>query len=257
MTNKSVVDFVYKKFHEEITQNELRSYNVASVNWIERTEKTIKEFLPVASDLAIFVSTNVPKTLNSAFKLRDLFNEKKHILAKSKGFEDWIAIFEQNLDFNASLAGSLESQQVSSEIQRQVESWEGFNSTICANGKSIYPDFIFKDRDYSQLPLQDRKLGIVHGPCVQGKKQPRPSNVPDGIELKTNKGNRIRVDAHAPHIGLHLAFTWDFDDANRVSINGAWLGFITENDHKEASRNSKTTTVKYSFGHNKFISLLD
>lgn len=256
MPENSIQDFIREQFLRDSTQSELKSYDLNSVNWVERTEKTINEFLPIAQDLADYVCKTVPLRLNSAFKLKELFLEKKEIIQENTMLNEWINEFERNLNFNTDIVGALESQQVSAEIQRQVYNWKSLRSKIYNNGNSIYPDFIFQDRDYSMLPFQVRGEGTIHGPCLQGKVNPKPSNVPDGIELKTNRGNRIRVDAHAPHIGLHLGFTWDFNQSGQVEINGAWLAFITESDHKEAKRNSKTTTVKYSFGHDRFISLL-
>ena len=256
MVEKNVEDFIYTKFLNEVTQHELSSYNSNSINWVDRTQATLDDFLPLASDLATYVCDSVPRRLNSAYRLEELFLKQKKYFLTVEHLSNWVQDFEEQLSINTQIVGSLESQQVSAEIQRQVYNWNGLSRRIFNNGNSIYPDFIFIDRDYSLLPFQSRTTGTIHGPCLQGKKNPKPSNVPDGIELKTNKGKRIRVDAHAPHIGLHLAFTWDFDAIGHVEINGAWLAFITESDHKEATRNSKTTTVKYSFGHDKFISLL-
>ena len=256
MVKKNVEDFIRSKFLSDVTQRELRSYNSNSINWIDRTRATLDDFLPIASDLATYVCDTVPRRLNSAYKLEELYLKQKNYFLTDQKLSSWIKDFEENLLVNTEIVGSLESQQVSAEIQRQVFNWHGLSSKIFNNGNSIYPDFIFKDRDYSSLPFQSRQTGTVHGPCLQGKKNPKPSNVPDGVELKTNRGKRMRVDAHAPHIGLHLAFTWNFSEIGHVEINGAWLAFITESDHKEATRNSKTTTVKYSFGQDKFISLL-
>lgn len=248
--------FVYQKFYDEVTQQELRDYGPASVDWVSKTRNTLEEFLPNVPSLAAHVIQAVPDVLNSAYLLEDLFIKQRTYLKKGGAPDSLIEEYISTLERNKALVGSLESQQVSAEIQRQVFAWQGFENKIFNNGNSIYPDFIFADRDYSELPFQDRKGKTIQGPCLQGKTSPKPSNVPDGIELKTNRGNRIRVDAHAPHIGLHIAFTWDFNFRQRVEINGAWIAFINESDHRESSRNSKTTTVKYSFGHDKFISVL-
>jgi len=99
-------------------------------------------------------------------------------------------------------------------------------------------------------------MNPVEGPCLRGKKTPRPSNVPDGCEIKTNKGTRVGVDAHGAHPGLHLGITWD-NSMYGVEINGVWLAYVRICDHRESGRNVKVTTVKYSFGHGLFTSLLD
>jgi len=52
-----------------------------------------------------------------------------------------------------------------------------------------------------------------------------------------------------------LGVTWDFVDGN-VAINGIGVGYIRIRDHRESGRNVDVTTVKYSFGHDLFVSVL-
>ena len=253
----SATEFIHKKFNSERTQQELKSLASGDLyDWKERTGETITRFAPKSKELAKFICDVVPNRLNAPRSLLSRFESLKSQLPEEVTLSSDFSDFETLLKISNELTGNLESQQVSAEIQRQILNFEDFGSSILSNGNSIYPDFYYADYDYSKLPTQDRRK-TVHGPCLQGKIEQRPSNVPDGIELKTNRSQRMRIDAHAPHIGLHLGFTWNFQDDGKVEINGAWLGFITESDHKESARNSKTTTVKYSFGHDKFISLLD
>ena len=250
-------DFILKKFSDSQTQLEIQSLTGNEFyDWKNRTEETISRFIPQAQNLAKFICNVVPNRLNAPSSLLTRFEALKSKMSKELIATSDLRNFESLLKISHELTGNLESQQVSAEIQRQVLEFNDFRATIQSNGNSIYPDFYYADYDYSKLPLQTRSK-TVHGPCLQGKVSSRPSNVPDGIELKTNRGKSMRIDAHAPHIGLHLGFTWNFKENGEVEINGAWIGFITESDHKESARNSKTTTVKYSFGHNKFISLLD
>lgn len=257
MREKLVREFIFHQFEDASTQNELKDYcNRTNVDWVSRTKRTIDEFLPTAFSLADHIVELVPKRLNSPFMIEEVFESRRQLLLNDPQMKAWAKTMSEYISINRELVGVLESQQVSAEIQRQVQLFGSNSVKMLNNGNSIYPDFIYRDRDYSTLPLQDRRK-TVHGPCIQGKKVPRPSNVPDGIELKTNRGRRMRIDAHAPHIGLHLGFTWDYgEEDGRLAINGAWLAFIAEKDHKESARNSKTTTVKYSFGQDKFISLL-
>ena len=72
---------------------------------------------------------------------------------------------------------------MSSEIQRYISSSAGLGHLVFSNGNSIYPDLILKKQSYEKLPFQNRK-NPIHGPCIQGKKTCRPSNVPDGCEIK-------------------------------------------------------------------------
>ena len=125
------------------------------------------------------------------------------------------------------------------------------NRVVKLHGNSIYPDLILLNHTYDFLPTQSRG-NPIEGPCLRGK---RPSNVPDGCEIKTNRGSRIRVDAHGAHPGLHLGITWDLQNGE-VAINGVWAAYIRIADHRESGRNVKVTTVKYSFGHDLFVSLL-
>jgi hypothetical protein len=147
--------------------------------------------------------------------------------------------------------GHLQSQQISSAIQRFIISPSGLGDLVKPSGNSIYPDLVLRSRDYSGLPRQTRN-SPVDGPCLRGS---NPSNVPDGCEIKTNQGNRIRVDAHGAHPGLHLGVTWDFHD-QAVVITGVWLAYVRIADYRESGRNVDVTTVKYSFGHDLFSPLL-
>lgn len=256
MQKKLVEEFILSQFERQVAQDELSAFDEnTNIDWVSRTRATIDEFLVDACDLAEYIEKKVPERLNSPIYIEELFEKNIQKLTSTVQDEAWIKQIRQYISTNRELSSNLESQQVSAEIQREVAKFAQYNGKMYSNGNSIFPDFLYHDRDYLELPFQDRKK-TVHGPCLQGKKNPRPSNVPDGIELKTNRSNRMRIDAHAPHIGLHLGFTWDAEPDGRILINGAWLGYITESDHAESARNSKTTTVKYSFGHNKFISLL-
>lgn len=257
MHTKRIREFIFSQFEADLAVNELAGMNYNErAGWVERTRATIEEFLPIACPLAEHIAQKVPERLNSPFYLEDMLEAKRAELKNLNVEDEWINRLMNYASISRELAQNLQSQQVSAEIQNSVLKFEKLGQRMYNNGNSIYPDFLYKDRDYSFLPFQNRRKA-VHGPCLQGKANPRPSNVPDGIELKTNKSQRMRIDAHAPHIGLHLGFTWDFEGDGRVNINGAWLAFITESDHTESARNSTTTTVKYSFGQDKFISLLD
>jgi hypothetical protein len=64
------------------------------------------------------------------------------------------------------------------------------------------------------------------------------------------------VDAHGAHPGFHLAVTWEFRD-DTVTITGVWVAYVRIADHREAGRNVDVTTVKYSFGHGLFASVLE
>jgi hypothetical protein len=156
-------------------------------------------------------------------------------------------LIKKILDFHS----TVESQQISALIQRQIT--ELLSDHVFSNGNSIYPDFIRHGVDYSRLPTQSRKKP-VDGPNVKRTTKTgtcRPSNVPDGLELKTNRGTRLRVDAHGAHPGLHLGVTWEFEEGN-FKVLGVYLSYIRISDHKMSAGNVAVTTKKASFGHSQF-----
>lgn len=248
-------DLLWSQFIDSEAQAELQSLSPSGFDWINRTKQTLETLIPRLQAIAVRLVEEVPSKLNSIQDLLDYIDSGNgHNL---EGLSDDYVKWRQKLISHAGKASSIieqiESQQVSAEIQRQLVSEEALGDIMYPNGNSIYPDLIMKAYDYAGLPAQSRKKAVI-GPCLQGKEK-RPSNVPDGCEIKTNRGRRIRVDAHAPHPGLHLGVTWEISN-KRIEINGVWAAYIRLADHTEAKRNSDTTTVKYSFGHNRFVSLL-
>lgn len=90
-----------------------------------------------------------------------------------------------------------------------------------------------------------------YGVALKGN---RPVRVPDGLEIKTCR-DRIAVDCHHPHAGLHLALI--FSEVSRIfPVNDVRIAFLRSKDYREAQRNTTATTVKYSFGGERFVSLL-
>jgi hypothetical protein len=79
--------------------------------------------------------------------------------------------------------------------------------------------------------------------------------VPDGCEIKTNQGTRIKVDAHGAHPGLHLGITWGFRE-DEIAIYDIWIAYIRVKDYSISDGRVDVTTKKRSFGHDPFISLL-
>lgn len=225
-----------------------------TIDWQSRCEATLDLLLPRLINLAREIKVEVPKRMNSA---NELLSQIEAAIVSSGSDPSTLTMLEslkERAQIARDLIGDLESQQISAAIQNFVASASGIGDLVYANGNSIYPDFVCKSSVYSDLKLQSRQ-NPIDGPCLRGSKSPKPSNVPDGLELKTNKGSRIRVDAHGAHAGLHLGVTWSFGEMG-VDINGVWIGFIREFDHRESRRNVRSTTIKYSFGHDHFISLL-
>lgn len=254
---KRVRSHLFGQFRNRVAQQELRNMGPSGANWVDRTEETLNRLIPRLVPLALHFTREIPKRLNSAAEVLLLAGQaEKHFKAMAGGREPlnpeaakWLHALTAAAETSKSLIGNIDSQHVSAEVQRQVIAQLG--DILRPNGGSLYPDLLLKDRRYDMLPPQSRKKQI-EGPCLRGA---NPSNVPDGCEIKTNQGERIKVDAHGAHAGLHLAVTWEFSDGG-VLINGVWAAYVRIADHRESGRNVAVTTVKYSFGHDLFVSLL-
>jgi hypothetical protein len=120
---------------------------------------------------------------------------------------------------------------------------------LAQNNRSTYPDLYLQTVDYSRLPKRTR--GLAEGPALRGG---RPTSVPDGIEIKSNRGPRIRVDCHHDHQGLHLALTFE-RNSDRWTVHDVYLAYLSKADYTRAERNTTATTDKFSFGHAPFISV--
>lgn len=242
---------ILKQFNNPIAQQELIQIS-SDVNWAERTKQNLELLLPKLPELAQIIKTNVPKNLNSSILLLEQIKKGQDNFPKeNESLYKWFTELSLLAENSKDAISNIESQQVSAEIQRLIASPLGLGSNYRANGKSIYPDLVNLSLDYAMLSKQSRK-NPIDGPCLRGV---NPSNVPDGCEIKTNQGKKVRVDAHSAHAGLHLAVTWDFVNG-QVEINGVWLAYVRFCDYKESERNVEATTVKYSFGHDLFVSLI-
>ncbi|MEK7834089.1 MAG: hypothetical protein AAB401_23580, partial [Acidobacteriota bacterium] len=96
------------------------------------------------------------------------------------------------------------------------------------------------------------KRGNAVGPALRGG---NPTSVPDGIEIKSQRGRRIRVDCHHDHQGIHLVMT--FDKENEIwSVLDVYVAYLAKSNYARATRNTTATTEKFSFSHATFISAL-
>jgi hypothetical protein len=122
-----------------------------------------------------------------------------------------------------------------------------------ANGRSDYPDLYLTARDYSILPKFKRKAkgDDEYGAALKGAQ--RPVRVPDGLEVKTCR-DRIAVDCHHPHAGLHLVLVYA-ESERTFSVTDVRVAFLSKADYRESERNTTATTVKYSFNGDRFASL--
>jgi len=261
---EKVLTHVYSQLNSGTAVAELRSLGPAGFDWNTRVKNTTDTLVPRFVEIASDLRENCVKLFNCSIDLADELRRsipeqtlnylKDKDVSLADEFELWVNKCRQLGTLSARGVENLQSQQVSAEIQRYLLSKKGLGDIIKSNGKSIYPDLIMSDYDYSFLPFQSRKSPI-HGPCLRNKKNPKPSNVPDGFEIKTNKFDKVRVDAHGAHAGLHLAFTWNLKDA-KVNILDIWIAYIRIADHTISDGTVDVTTKKRSFGHVPFISII-
>lgn len=250
-TKESVLQAVRARLNDERAQAELQSIGDCKYDWRERVAETCELLVPILVDVTPDMVAQCERSINSADELGSLLsNDHARLISEKPEHTEWLEKCLSNIEMIGNLVRHLESQQISAEIQRIVST--DLADTVHSNGNSVYPDFVRNDLDYSFLPFQSRQEPI-DGPCLKGKTLPvpKPSNVPDGLELKTNKGPKIKVDAHGAHPGLHLGVTWELVD-DRLNILGVYVGYIRIFDHKLSGGRVAVTTRKASFGHNHF-----
>ena len=255
MPNSSDIQkYLLAQFENAEAQSELKSINSKGFDWIKRTRNTIVRASSLLPKIGSAIKINLELEFNAGSLLKAEYAKGeplvKSIEHKSSGLRNW---YDATSKVVATVREShgVDSQQVSAGVQAILLGEKHFGSTFVINGGSTYPDLLWADTAYEGLPVQSR-ANLVDGPCLRGKK---PSNVPDGLEIKTNRGKRIKVDAHGAHQGLHLGVTWDIVD-NLFCVTGVWIAYVRVADHRESGRNVKVTTVKYSFGHSLFMSIL-
>lgn len=211
------------------------------VGWPERVRATAKSYVPVIVASAADLMRHVESSLNSPAQVREIWERVKKVV----GDEELAAAMDSALGREQALFSVITGETVSSLI---ADFLCGRLGELAKNDRSTYPDLYSRTADYSALPRRTR--GLAEGPALRGG---RPTSVPDGIEIKSNRGLRIRVDCHHDHQGLHLALTFDRDGA-RWRVHDVYLAYLSKADYTRAARNTTATTDKFSFGHAPFIS---
>lgn len=212
------------------------------LGWPERVRQTAETFVPRIVTSARDLMIHVESSLNSPLVVRTNWQRIKEGLAD----ESQVAEMDNALEREQTLLAVITGETVSKLIAGYLC---GRNRELAQNNRSTYPDLYLQTVDYSQLPKRTR--GLAEGPALRGG---MPTSVPDGIEIKSNRGQRIRVDCHHDHQGLHLALTFDYDGA-RWQVYDIYLAYLSKADYKRAERNTTATTDKFSFGHAPFISV--
>ena len=259
-----VHNHVFSVLDERDTIRELERYGPDGFDWNERVRRAASILLPVLVDISPALAEESVSPFNAAAELlshleNDVAREafaamKQRVSGSPDTIEQWIKRAQGLARLAGQAVPNVESQQVSAEARRFLLSDRGLGNLVTDNGNSIYPDLLLSDFDYSFLPFQSRS-DPIHGPCLRNPDAPRPSNVPDGCEIKTNKSKRLRVDAHGAHPGLHLGITWGLE-GSLVGVHDVWIAYIRESDYSISDGRVDVTTKKRSFGHTPFISLL-
>lgn len=261
---EKVTAHINEQLNSEEAISELRSLGPTGYDWNPRVREAVSVFLPQLVKVAPNIIDECLLPFNSSIEIRDslcdgIFDKAYIRFAERDAKEalSYKVLLEKcrELGRQASRAvANIESQQISAEVKRFLLSERGVGSIVKETGGSIYPDLILAGSDYSFLPFQKRDKPIS-GPCRKNPRDPVPSNVPDGCEIKTNQSTKIKVDAHGAHPGLHLGITWGMVD-NKVKIHDIWLAYIRIKDYSISDGNVDVTTKKRSFGHDPFISLI-
>jgi len=249
----NILNHLLNQLHSPDNKNDLLFLSKQhNCDWEKRAEQTINYIVPRLKNISEGMVMEIPKKLNASGILNrkldegaNKFNHLPEVIAFIESIREHATAFTE-------ITEDYESQQISASVQKYISN--KLSDDLYSNSKSSHPDFVLKNLDYSHLPYQKKKNPVV-GPCLK-KTTNSPSNIPDGLELKSTKGSKIKVDAHSLHVGLHLGITWNFTNISEIEINGVWLAYITYQDYKKSSENVITTSPKYSFGHDPFISLI-
>jgi len=230
---------------------DLRMYHPESIDWNERALETANTLIPWLSEIAPGLKSSVQDVLNAPAMLRSMWATiRQHVNLPKEQLE----AFDRQLTLDDVLRSSVTGEVVSNVVSKYLV--DHFpNAALKSNGRSDYPDHYLATQDYSGLPLFTRKKAKVndeYGAAVKGTEK-RPVRVPDGLEIKTCR-ERIAVDCHHPHAGLHLVLV--FTEMKRLfSVTDVRVAFLRTSDYRESQRNTTATTVKYSFNGERFVSL--
>jgi len=237
----------------DAAEGELKRYRPDSVGWRDRALSTARALLPWLIENAAGIQKYVQDVLNAPVVLRSMWNAIRAQLTLPR---EQIEAFDRQFDLDEVLRESVTGEVVSSVVTKYlIQNYPA--AALKSNGRSDYPDLYLTTEDSSALPaFKRKKKGAAddeYGAALKGKLK-RPVRVPDGLEIKTCR-DRIAVDCHHPHAGLHLVLL--FTESARVfTVSDLRVGFLTSGDYREAGRNTTATTVKYSFGGDRFVSLL-
>ncbi|MBI3652955.1 MAG: hypothetical protein HY231_18165 [Acidobacteria bacterium] len=250
-TNK-ILDYVLQQVQADRQALNALPYT----DWYDRVSKSVHSFIPDLITNAPDLIEAVQRTLNSPMLIREVWSKKIAPLLDNqkipeelrKELVEDIFFITAELELEAKLITEITGETVSSLI---ADFLCEVAPDLAKNNRSTYPDLYFKGADYKILP--QRTENNPSGPAL---KKIKPTSVPDGVEVKSQRGKSIRVDCHHPHQGIHLVVT--FDRVNQHwNVYDVFVAYLSSADYKRARRNTTATTEKFSFGHTPFISALN
>lgn len=241
--------------HGQLKQasTDLRGYRPTALDWTKRARVTADRLVPWLAQCASGLKDHVQDVLNAPLTLRALWKKMKPQITLPT---EQIEAFDRQLELDDVLRESITGEVVSKVVTRYLVANHP-DKSLRENSRSDYPDLYLSTHDYSALPAFKRKKTVTaddeYGAALKGAAK-RPVRVPDGLEIKTCR-DRIAVDCHHPHAGLHLVLLFA-EAARSFTVTDLRIAFLRQADYKEAERNTTATTVKYSFGGDRFVSLL-
>lgn len=216
---------------------------VPALGWVERVKGTAETFIPRLITSAGPLLRHVESSLNSPAVVRSIWKKVKESLDDETLADEMDDALNREEGLFSLITGDTVSKLIADFLCKEYPD-------LAQNNRSTYPDMYFSTADYSKLPKRTRDLAV--GPALRGDK---PTSIPDGIEIKSNNGARIRVDSHHDHQGLHLALTFE-KRGDRYHALDLYLAYLSKADYTRATRRTTATTDKFSFGHAPFISVL-
>lgn len=237
----------------QAASTDLAAYRPEEIDWQCRARETATELVPWLQSVSAGLRTYVQDVLNAPLVLRQLWKAmRKHVDLPREQLE----AFDRQLQLDDVLRESVTGEVISNVVSKFLHEQHP-TSGLASNGRSDYPDLYRTALDYSGLPKFVRKKKPTpedeYGAATKGKES-RPVRVPDGLELKTCR-DRIAVDCHYPHAGLHLVLLFTAA-AKTFVVNDLKVAFLRRTDYRESERNTESTTVNYSFNGDRFVSLL-
>jgi hypothetical protein len=232
-------------------QADLNAYRPAVIDWRSRARETAEAMIQWLVSHGPGLKAYVQDVLNAPVMLRQLWKSiRKHVNLPKEQLES----FDRQLSLDDILRESITGEVISNVVTKYLlEHYP--KAELASNGRSDYPDIFRTALDYSGLPKFVRKKTTTedeYGAATKGKLK-RPVRVPDGLEIKTCR-DRIAVDCHYPHAGLHLVLLFT-EIARTFTVNDIKVAFLRRDDYRESVRNTESTTVKYSFNGDRFESL--